>query len=249
MRASVLFMNIVMLLFPFFTWVNAFAQTDSICNTVQLISKLQQKYSGSWYENLTFKQEMFRFRDDSVINKEIWDVAYSNPSQLHIRYNDFNTGRGWVIVNDSIYSFNHFKLIGSRYIQHEVMFLGMDMFALPTHITLEKLKILGIDLNRFEITFVNGKKVYQVGDGSKFCFWIYTDNLLFYGLRKVNDKNDIRETYFESYKSIYGKPVATELHYFLNRKLFQMERYFEIRLPTYLHPDIFNPLKFLDVRW
>lgn len=226
-----------------------YSQTDSISNVSDLVSQLHRKYSGAWYENLTFKQETFRFRDDSIINREIWDIAYSKPSQLNIRYKDFDSGRGWIIVNDSIYSFNHSKLIGSRFIRHEIMFLGMDMFALPSNIVLEKLKLLGIDLNRFEITFVNGKKVYQVGDGNKFCFWIFVDNLLIYGVRKVNEMNDIRETYFESYKNIYGKPVATELHYYLNRKLFQMERYFEIRLPTYLHPDIFNPGKFSDVRW
>ncbi len=227
----------------------SFSQSDSILNAEHIFNQIQLSYANNWYCNLTFKQETFRYRYDSIVNREEWEVAYSAPSKLHIRYKDFNSGRGWIIANDSIYTFNKKQLIGRRDRIHEAMILGHDLYCIPPQVALTRTKQLGINTSFIEITPINGKRVIQIGDPNVFCFWLFADNLLFYGYRKRTDTGSIRELYFENYRTIQGWPVATELHYYDNGRLYQLERYSEIRLPSYLHPNLFSPMHFNDIRW
>lgn len=227
----------------------AIGQTDSISNGFSLVKTMYSKYSLNWYSNLTFKQEVFRVKDDSIVSREVWILAYSSPSKLHIRYSDFNSGRGWLIANDSIYTYNNFNLIGSHHRIHELMVIGLDIYNILPEMSVERIKQLGIDFSRFEIVTIKGKRLYQIGNPEAICFWVYANNLLFYGIRKVNESGDVKDTFFEHYKTLYGKPIATEVHYFLNGNMFIFERYSEIRFPTYLHNDIFIPAKFKDIMW
>lgn len=210
--------------------------------------QMHYKYANCWYQHLTFKQDMFRYRDDSLIRNEVWVVAYSAPAKLHIRYQDFDSGRGWLIVNDTIHSFNHNKPIGKRPRMHELMTLGLDTYITSPEITISKLEEMNFDLSKLCLTTINGKVVYQVGDPQKQCFWVHKDDLLFYGLRRTGEFG-VRETFFENYKTFYGKPVATEVHYFQDGHMYLFERYFDIRLPSSMPENFFNPEQFSDTRW
>lgn len=225
------------------------SQVDTSLNAGKIINEIGLKYRSNWYCNLTFKQEMFRYRYDSIVNREEWEVAYSAPSKLHIRYRDFNSGRGWIIANDSIYSYNKNQLIGKRGRIHEAMILGHDLYCSEPDFLLQRLALLRINTGRVEVVTLKGRRLIQVGDPGAFCFWLYADNLLFYGYRKRADNGSVRELFFENYRNIQGFPVATELHYYDNGRLYQLERYSEIRLPSYLHPSLFDPEQFSKVRW
>jgi hypothetical protein len=227
---------------------NARVGNDSIASSEDLINAVYSKYSNNWYKHLTFKQDMFRYRDDSLIRNEIWVVAYSAPSNLHIRFNDFDSGRGWIISNDSLYSFNHNKLIGQRPRLHEIMTLGLDVYVVEPEITLSKIRDMNIDISRFAEVIINGNSVFQVGDPGSICFWFHSKSLLFYGLRKVSELG-VRDTYFEAYKNFYGKPVATQVQYYQDGKMYFYEKYFEIRLPTLFPSEVFNPNLFDSTRW
>jgi hypothetical protein len=224
------------------------AQDNIPSNGKDLIKLMYNTYSSNWYPYLTLKQDMFRYRDDSLIRNEVWVVAYSAPGRLHIRYNDFDSGRGWLIINDSIYSFNHNKFIGKRPRLHELITLGLDAYIVPPQQIINKLIEMKFDLSILETTSIKGKIVYQVGDPEKLCFWISKEDLLFYGIRKVSESGT-RESYFENYKLYYGKPVATQIQYFQNGHLELLEKYFEIRLPSLLPESFFDPDQFEYTRW
>lgn len=213
-----------------------------------LVKEMHRKYSHCWYQHLTFKQDMFRYRDDSLVRNEVWVVAYSAPAKLHIRYLDFDSGRGWLIVNDTIHSFNHNKLIGKRPRLHELMTIGLDAYIDSPENTIKKLGEMKLDLSKLCVATVNGKVVYQVGDPNQVCFWVHKDDLLFYGLRHTGEFG-VRETFFENYKTFYSKPIATEVHYFQDGKMYLFERYFEIRLPSSLPESFFEPDQFTQTRW
>jgi hypothetical protein len=223
-------------------------EQNKVENGEDLIRLMYSTYSLDWYKHLTFKQNMFRYRGDSLIRNEIWLVAYNAPNKLHIRYKDFDSGRGWLIVNDTLYSYNHNKLIGQRHRLHELMLLGYDAYIVSPEVVIPKIKEIGFNMDKMEITTIKGKEVYQVGDGNKMCFWVCKDNLLFYGIRKSDDSG-VRETFYENYKQFYGKPVATEIQYFENGNMYLYEKYFEIRLPSSLPEDFFNPNLFQETRW
>jgi hypothetical protein len=227
----------------------AFSQQDSSPkNGEDLIGLMYGKYSQDWYSHLTFKQDMYRYRDDSLILNEVWIVAYSAPGKLNIRYKDFDSGRGWLIINDTLFSFNHNKLIGKNARLHELMTLGFDLYIAPPDETVPKVVEMNFDLSKLTTATINGNLVYQVGNPDIQCFWVHKDDLLFYGYRKTGE-GGVKETFFGNYKSFYGKLVATQVQYFQNGHLYLFEKYFEIRLPTSLPESFFEPDKFGETRW
>jgi hypothetical protein len=161
---------------------------------------------------------------------------------------DFDSGRGWMLANDTLYSFNHNKLIGEKFRLHEQIILGFDLFSIPPDEIIPRIKSMSIDLSVLSTLSINGKQVYQVGDPTQHCFWVKMDDLLLYGIRKVSE-NNVSDTYFENYKTFYGKPVATEMQYFRNGKMYRYEKYSEIRLPTSLPVEFFYPNLFEETRW
>lgn len=213
-----------------------------------LIIQMYNKHNSNWYQHLTFKQDMFRYRKDSLIRNEVWIVAYSCPGKLHMRYEDFDSGRGWIIVNDTLHSFNHSQLIGSRLRLHEAMTLGLDIYNVSPDQIIPKIIQMDFDLTQLCQTSINGKLVYQVGNPTKNCFWVHQDNLLFYGVRRISETG-VRDTYFENYKNFYGKPVATQIQHFQDGSLYLLEKYTEIRLPSSLPEVFFDPNQFSNTRW
>jgi len=214
----------------------------------ELIRQIHSRYANDWYRHITFKQDMYRYKNDSLIRNEVWMVAYSSPSKLHIRYKDFSSGRGWLVVNDTLYSFNHNRLIGSRPRLHEVMTLGYDVYSAEPSDVIPKVESMGIDLSLVKVTTMKGKEYYEVGNYNEKCFWVSKDDLLFHGIRKV-DENGVTEIFYENYKMIYEKPVATEVQYFENGQMYLYEKYFDIRLPSCMPDDFFNPDLFSETRW
>lgn len=233
----------------FLTLGFSFSQQDlSPKNGEDLINLIYKTYSQDWYSHLTFKQDMYRYRGDSLIRNEVWLVAYSAPGKLNIRYKDFDSGRGWLIVNDTLFSFNHNKLIGKKARLHELMTLGFDLFIVPPDETIPKIIEMKFDLSKLSVVSIKGNLVYQVGDPEKQCFWVHKDDLLFYGYRKASEAG-VSETFFENYKTFYGKQVATQVQYFQDGHLYLFEKYFEIRLPSSLPESFFEPEKFCETRW
>lgn len=223
-------------------------QNDTIADGKELLEHIYKKYSQDWYKNITLKSEIFRYKDDSLVSSEVWFEAYSAPSQLHIRYKDFDTGRGWLIVNDTLYSFSHTKMVGSRPRLHELMILGFDAYVVSPEIVAEKIVRIGFDVSKIEATTKNGKKVIQVGNPDAQCFWVDIESFLFYGMRKVAE-GSVKETFFDRYETIYGKPVATQIQYFQDGHLVLFEKYFDIRLPSSLPNEFFHPENFAETRW
>ncbi len=222
--------------------------TQPVADGEEIISNIYSKYANNWYKHITFKQNMFRYKNDSLVRNEVWLVAYSSPSMLHIRYKDFSTGRGWLVVNDTLYSFNHSKLIGTRPRLHELMVLSYDLYSVKPDFTIPKVLSMGFDLLQVAIVEKKGKEYYQIGNPDVKCFWVSKDDLLFHGVRKV-DENGVNEIFYQKYEEFYGKLVATEVQYFDNGQMYLYEKYFDIRLPSCMPEDFFSPELFGETRW
>ncbi|MFA5649256.1 MAG: hypothetical protein WC951_13255 [Bacteroidales bacterium] len=246
MKTVGFFFSLVFFCLQFFSF-STFSQ-ETISNGSELIEEMHAKYADNWYQHITLKQNMFRYKNDSLIRNEIWLVAYSSPTKLHIRYLDFSSGRGWLIVNDTLYSYNHNKLKGKSPRLHELIILGYDIYGASPQVTIPKIKQMGFDLSIVTQTQVRGNNVFQVGNPDSLCFWVHTDNLLFYGIRRVNE-NGTREIFYENYKEIYGKPVATEVQYLEDGYMYLYEKYFDIRLPSSMPSSFFYPERFDETRW
>lgn len=244
MRLPIAVLSVALSLICFSNGVKA----QSPVNGSEVIRLMHQTQADSWYRHITFKQDMYWYRRDSLIKNEIWVVAYSTPSMLHIRYKDFDSGRGWIFINDTLYTFNHNKLIGQRPRMHSHLALGFDVYVVEPEVMIPRIERMGFDLHEISEVEINGNSVYQIGDPEEHCFWVHKESMLFYGVRKV-DESGVKDTFFEKYKLFYGKPVATELHYYQDGSLYLFEKYFEIRLPNIFPDSYFNPEEFVNTRW
>jgi hypothetical protein len=128
------------------------------------------------------------------------------------------------------------------------MTLGYDVYSAEPSDVIPKVESMGIDLSLVKVTTMKGKEYYEVGNYNEKCFWVSKDDLLFHGIRKV-DENGVTEIFYENYKMIYEKPVATEVQYFENGQMYLYEKYFDIRLPSCMPDDFFNPDLFSETRW
>ena len=243
---NILKLSIIAVAFCLFAKLNAGAQAPS--NGEELIVEMHSAHSANWYEHITFKQEMYWYKQDSLLKNEVWIVAYSAPSMLHIRYKDFDSGRGWIVANDTLYAFNHNKLIGKRPRLHTHIALGFDVYFVAPEVMIPRIEKMGFNLMELAIVEINGHEVYQVGNPATSCFWVHPESLLFYGVRSI-DESGVKDTFFEKYKQFYGKPVATQVQYFQDGNLYLFEKYFEIRLPSIFPKSYFNPNEFVNTRW
>jgi hypothetical protein len=128
------------------------------------------------------------------------------------------------------------------------MILGFDIYNVDPELMIPKISSMQFDLSMLSSTVKNGKQVYQIGDPEKQCFWVEKGNLLFYGLRKVGESG-VKETFFDGYRIFYDKPVATQIQSFENGKLVLFEKYYDIRLPSCLPEEYFDPNSFTTTRW
>jgi len=171
---------------------------------------MHNAHFANWYEHITYKQEMYWYKHDSLVKSEVWLVAYSVPSVLHICYKDFDSGRGWIVANDTFYAFNHNKLIGKRPRMHTHIALGFGVFFVALEVMVSRIEKMGFDIRELAIVEVNGHEVYQVGNPATSCFWVHAESLLSYGVRSVDESGN-RDIFFEKYKQSYEKHVATQV--------------------------------------
>lgn len=219
----------------------------------EVIKKMHKEWNGKWGRNMRFDQNVYLYKNDSLVKEEVWQEILSSPQNLQIRFNGFETGNGILFRNDSVYHFTDGKLSRKEERVHHLLLLGFDVYFLPPSETLKKLKDLGFDLNKsFEKNTAAGT-VYVVGtndpeDSTSSQFWINKEKLY---LEKVllNRNGNISEVNMKNYQIIDSYPVATEIDFYTNGELYMVEKYFDVSFPEHVDPAIFNPNNFPEMKW
>ena len=217
-----------------------------------VIALMKAKYADSFVRNLTFSQYVFEYKDDSVSNKTVWHEAYRSPNRLIIKFDNFNSGNGYVFRNDSIYIMGNNQIQDKLEYVHDLLVLGFDVYVQPVKLTIDKLTKKGYDISRFYETSLNGKAVYCVGasddnDDSP-RFFVDKERLVF--IKMINNNHGrYDEAIFDNYRMINGKYIATEVVFFKNRHPIMKEEYFDIAFPQKLKAKIFDPNYFKEASW
>ena len=115
------------------------------------------------------------------------------------------------------------------------------------------LNCLGLldDLDAGQI-FFEGREVYVIGaeggDDKTPQFWIDTERL--YMSRIVYKKKDsVTDCVFSDYTKVEGNWVAKKVTFKHNGEVELIEKYYDLKFPKEINPDIFNPLKFAEIPW
>lgn len=219
----------------------------------EIIQLMHTKWEGKWGRNMRFDQNVYHYKNDSLIRQEVWQEILSSPKNLQIRFNGFESGNGILFKNDSVYHFEDGKLVRSEDSVHHLLLLGFDVFFLPPAETIQKLKDLGFDLSKTHEKTINSITYFIVGTGSpedenSSQFWINKEQLY---LAKVilNRNENTSEVEMKNYQFIENFPVAMEVDFKLNGKLYMKEKYFDVSFPAEVNQEIFDPKNFNKFSW
>jgi hypothetical protein len=230
---------------------------DPGINTTQrLIDAMRDRYSGKWYNTLTFVQASTFYRPDgSVLRSETWPESAMMPGRLRIDIGNPSIGNAVIYANDTVYQFQQKRLISRQPGNNVLQLLGFDVYHLPPARTMEILSSLGFDLSTMHRTTHGGTDYYVVGaregDMKRKQFWIDIDRLLLWRVIEPwlpTDTVNVREMRFQDYKQHGGGWVAEEVDFLRNGTRYFFEKYRDVRTDIDVDPALFDPRQFTTAK-
>lgn len=234
-----------------------FALTVSSCSKIptgeKTIHAMYGKWNGKWPQTMAFEQNVYYYRNDSLVKEEIWQEILHCPGNLHIRFNGFDSGNGMIFRNDSIFYFSIGKLTRSEKRIHHLLLLAFDVYFLQPSETSTKLKELGFNLSETTTATLQDREMIVVGistlaDTTSSQFWVDKEHLY---LRKVilNYSGKISEVLLDNYIILENNPVAKEITFKNNHKVTMVEKYFNISFPNNVDRKVFESENFKNAGW
>lgn len=225
--------------------------TTEIKSTKDLIYKMYDRYHKNWYHSIAFQQTTNFYKDDSVIEQQIWNEAYLFPGKLIIKYENDKYNSGMLFRNDSLYVFKDGKIDTAMLRTHDLVVLSLDIFLANPETSLNRIKKAEYNTAIFSENEFNGRRVFVVGakkgDSLSNQFWIDQETLLFVRMIKQSDRG-VEDVIMEDYKQADGGWIEQKVTFFFDQRLYLHEDYFNIQV-TALPDSIFYPSKFSTIKW
>jgi hypothetical protein len=217
----------------------------TMSNGDQLVSAMRNRYSGRWYNTITFIQKSTYYRaDGSILRTETWYEAGQFPGQLRIDLGVPSLGNGVLYRNDSTYQFQGGRLTDRRVGSNPLLVLGFDVYAQPAARTANQLRLEGINLSTIRADSLDGRRVWVVGaakgDSTSNQFWVDAERLLFVRLIQTQ-QGRTRDIRFERYTQYGGGWVAEVVRFYSGGRLTFLEEYSQVRVNESLDASLFVP--------
>jgi hypothetical protein len=221
-----------------------------------LVEAMRDRYSGRWYNTLTFVQASTFYRaDGSVSRSETWPESAMMPGRLRIDIGNPSIGNAVIYANDTVYQFQQRRLVSRQPGNNPLQVLGFDVYHLPAERSMEILSSLGYDLSMIYKANVEGRDYYVVGarqgDLKRKQFWVDADRLLLWRIMEpwlATDTVNVREIRFQDYKQHGGGWVAEEVDFLRNGRRYFFEKYRDVRTDVEIDPALFDPRQFTTAK-
>ncbi|NDK57233.1 LolA-like protein [Pontibacter fetidus] len=229
------------------------SQASTPTDGTAVIQQMYDRWQNKWYPNFAFEQKAIFYKDDAITKEEVWQEIYSQPGNLHIRFNGFESGNGVIFKADSVYNFQGNQLKAKQHTIHPLVLLSFDVYFYTPATTIAKLKELNFDLSKITEAKWQGRDAYVIGttnpnDSTTSQFWVDKERL--YVVRVLtNNKGVARDVEINNYKEMENYWVATEILFKTDGKLTLKEEYYNISFPKSVDMSIYNPEKFATARW
>lgn len=215
----------------------------TITTAAMLIQAMHDRYAGTWYHTLTFKQKTTLGLPSGGEIVQTWYEAGKFPGRLRID-TDLASKAGVLFAHDSIFNFTGGKLVRADTGLNELVVLGFDVYDQPISRTESILRGLGFDLSRFHEGTWQGTQVYVIGavrgDTLSKQFWVERDRLLFVRMFE-NGRQGHTDVRFSKYVPAGRGWVATEVTQLVNGKRRIFEQYSDVRTDVELADALFDP--------
>lgn len=222
----------------------SFAQEKAVSDGTSVIRAAFERYSSTWYRTLTFVQQTIQYSPEGVSDTAIWYEAYEAPGRLRIDVSPLAGRTMFLFANDSQFVFRHDTLNSAKRMIHPLLVLGFDMYFLPPHETLEKLKELGFDVNVVHSDRWLERPVIVVGalegDTTSAQFWIDAERLVLVRV-VMNVGRRHQEVHFNRYQKLAGGWIAPEVIFIVDGRIVLKELYNTISIGMMFDPAFFDP--------
>jgi hypothetical protein len=227
-------------------------QAQEIRDGSALLTAMHDRYKGTWYESVVFKENAITINPDGTTKTEVWDEVLVMPGKLRINIGPSADANGLIFADNSITRFRNGKNLGTQHFVHMLLVLGFDVYRQSPAATTDLVKADGFDLSQIHEEKWDGQDCYVVGaakgDLKSKQFWIEKNRLLFVRLIEPDAKDPakIRESRFRGYQKLAGGWISTRVEFDTDGKNYFNEDYFAIKADTKVDPALFDPNKFTN---
>ncbi len=214
----------------------------------ELLIRMHEKYAGKWYKTYQFKQTTETYKNDSLVRSEVWAEHIQFPGNFRIDFGNPDSGNAVIFKNDSAYAFRNSNLVRTNYYPNDLLFLLGGMYFYPVDEAIAKMKTYGFDITKFHESVWNGKGVYVIGadkDGEE-SNQAWFDKEHYSLVRMIKYENGRKEdALLEDHVKLDGGYSETLVKFYLDEKLLQVEKYFDLEANKVINPEIFNTQHFI----
>lgn len=228
--------------------------SQKINTGADVINAMYKKYDcgKKWYKYFSFTQDAIFYRNDSAIKTEEWHEIGSFPGYLAIKYDTKDSKNGVIFAVNKVYSIKDGVAKEPRTFIHDLILVGFDLYFLKPEVSAHLLDSIGYNLKEMHTDIFEGRKVYivgaQPGDEKTPQFWIDAERLYLHRII-YKKKDNITDCIFGDYEKVDGNWVSKKVTFKNNGKLQLIEKYYDLKFPKELNPDVFNPEKFTQIKW
>lgn len=231
------------------------AQSQTVRNGEDVLRAMHDRYSSSWYQNVTFVQKSTTYKPDGTSSAETWYEAASLPGKLRIDIGPASDGKGYVLVDGNVTIVKDNKIAGSRPLVNILLVLGFDVYKQDPETTIKVVKGEAYDLTKVHEESWDGKPAYVVGadkgDLKTKQFWVAKDTLLFVRVIEPaqGDASKLDDIRFIHYQPLAGTWIAAGVEVYTDGKKVFSEDYSDIQANVKLDPGTYDPEKFATTHW
>lgn len=242
------------ILFSLSLLVSTILFSQKINTGTDVINAMYKKYDGGkkWYKHFSFTQDAVFYRNDSIIKTEVWHEIGSFPGYLAIKYDKKDSKNGVIFAVNKVYSIKDGVSKEPKTFIHDLILVGFDIYFLKPEVSCHLLDSLGYNLKEIHTDVFEGRKVYvvgaQPGDEKTPQFWVDAERLYLHRII-YKKKDNITDCVFGDYEKADGNWVSKKVTFKNNGKLQLIEKYYDLKFPKELNPDIFDPVKFAGIMW
>jgi hypothetical protein len=219
-----------------------------------VLNAMRERYKGRWFSTLSFSQNA-TLTTASGESKFVWHEYIAVPGRLRIDYAPLETHSGVLYADGKLYAFDNGRGAPPQPGWNPLLVLIGDVYVQSPDTSAWQLDSLGFNLAVVRRDRWKGDDVWVVGaekgDSLASQFWVDTDSML---VRRVllrdvrGGRTFVTDVHLEGYLDAGGFPVANEISFYRDGKLYLKEDYFDVKTNVPISDDVFDPAKWKEAQ-
>ncbi|MFN8582617.1 MAG: hypothetical protein U0163_16785 [Gemmatimonadaceae bacterium] len=214
---------------------------------------MQQHYAKQWFRTLSFSQRTTTYATSGRETKGVWHEYLAVPGRLRIDYTPLSEHSGVLFAGNAIHSFVNGKVAAKQGGWNPALILIADVYVQPVDTSAWQLDSLGFKTSIVRRDSLGGRAMWVVGaargDTTSSQFWVDTDSLLVRRLIQKQitpQRTSVTDIRLGAYTDVGGYPVAFEILFYRDGRLFFREDYYDAAVNQPIAPDVFDPATFVS---